>query len=253
MFAALLLAMGVMLGLGGLSAGGEGGSAEGGDDPEALKGSAQDDEIDGGGGSDLIIGFNGDDLLFGGQGNDWMFGMDGDDSIDAGYDNDVVSGGAGADTIDAGAGDDFVESAGILDEEAMETSAGSARSFGDIAFLYKFDNPADAGDVVSLGDGDDTVVAGGADTVTGGNGADEFALGDWASGEPPVVITDFDPDEDVVTYGFEAGRAEPVFKTVLNPISGDAEIMADNEIFAIIRNAGPEFDPVQIVTRSYSR
>jgi len=76
---AILLAMGVLLGLGGLSIGGEGGSAEGSDDPEALLGSDGDDTIRGGGGSDLVVGFAGDDLLSGDGGNDWIhWGLNGD-------------------------------------------------------------------------------------------------------------------------------------------------------------------------------
>ncbi|MFD1511403.1 calcium-binding protein [Lacimonas salitolerans] len=249
---AILLAMGVLLGLGGLSIGGEGGSAEGSDDPEALLGSDGDDTIRGGGGSDLVVGFAGDDLLSGDGGNDWIFGLNGADTITGGDGNDVISGGRGADVIYAGAGDDFVESAGILDDGALTTSVKGARTFGDVAFLYDFSRGYDEGDIIDLGPGNDTVVAGAGDTITTGGGSDEIALGDWSRGGAPVVITDFDPDQDVITYAHETSRAEPVFETFVNPISGDAELTADGEVFAVIRNAGPEFEPVQILRRSYA-
>lgn len=255
MIAAILLAMGMLFGLTGLMQGDSGadGSATGGDDPEVLRGGDGDDVIDGGGGSDLILGYGGNDQLIGGPGNDWIFGNQGNDLIEGGAGNDVISGGAGIDTVSGGDGNDFVESAGILDESALLSSVRTATSFGDIRFAYRFDNPADAGDMVDLGDGNDTVVAGGADTVTGGAGRDAFALGDWASGQPPVTITDFDPDEDVITYAHAASTSAPVFKTLVNPLSGEARLSANGEVFAIIRNAGTDFQPVQIITRSYVR
>lgn len=249
---AILMAMGLLLGLGGLVSAGDGGSATGGEDAEALKGSEGDDTILGGGGSDLLVGYGGDDQLAGDAGNDWIFGLDGTDTITGGAGNDVISGGDGVDMIDAGAGDDFVESAGILDDAALLQSVNGARTFGDIAFLYDFSKGSDDGDVVDLGNGNDTVVAGADDTITTGDGADEIATGDWSRGQAPVLITDFDPDEDVITYAHENGRTEPVFETFVNPVSGHAELIADGEVFAIVRNAGPEFDPVQIVRRTYA-
>lgn len=249
---AILVAMGVLLGLGGLGLGDEGGSATGSDDPEALKGSEEDDTIRGGGGSDLLVGFAGDDLLAGDAGNDWIFGLDGQDTISGGTGNDIISGGRGADVIDAGAGNDFVETAGLLDDDALQVSIKGARSFGDIAFLYDFSRGPEAGDLIDLGDGDDTVVAGADDTITTGDGTDEIALGDWYSGGKPVVITDFDPEQDVITYAHENSRSEPVFKTFVNPLNGDAELSADGEIFAIIRKAGADFEPVQILPRRYA-
>ena len=252
MIAALLMAMGVLLGLGGFSLGDEGGTATGSDDPDALKGSGEDDTIDGGGGSDLLVGYGGDDLLRGGDGNDWIFGLDGADTISGAAQNDVISGGDGSDVILAGAGDDFVESAGILDDAALKSSVKGAQNFGDVAFLYDFGQPVDAGDTVDLGDGDDTVVAGANDTITTGDGADKVALGDWSSGQGPVIITDFDPGKDVITYAHDTTRAAPVFETILNPLTGDAALQADGETFAIIKNAGPDFEPVEILRRSYA-
>lgn len=252
MIAAMLMAMGVLFGLSGLVPDEGETTVEGGDDAEALTGRDSDDSLSGGGGSDLLLGYGGDDTLSGGSGNDWLFGLDGDDLITGGAQDDVISGGYGADTLYGGDGDDFVESAGVLDDDALTGSAAGARSFGDLAFLYDFDQPGDAGDVVDLGDGDDTVVAGGADTVTTGEGADEIALGDWYRGQPPVTITDFDPRSDIVTYAHDRAGAAPVFETYLNPLSGDAELRADGEVFAIIRNAGAGFEPVEILRRSYA-
>lgn len=251
MIIALLMAMGLLAGLSGVMGNEEGGSAEGSDAAEALKGSDQDDTIMAGGGSDLIVGFDGNDLLDGQDGNDWIFGLDGNDQIDGGTGNDVISGGAGADTLTGGAGNDFMESAGIVNEETLLASVKSAKNFGDIAFVYDFDRAPEDGDLVDMGAGDDSIVAGGGDTVTGGSGADEFALGDWGSGQPPVVITDYTPGEDVITFAHDAARPDPVFESYVNPVSGDAELHADGELFLIVRGAGPDFSPAQIVQRSY--
>lgn len=252
MIAAILVAMGLIFGLSGLTDTDASGTAQGTDDPEALKGGDGGDTVDGGGGSDLLAGFGGDDILSGAAGNDWLFGMDGADTLIGGPGNDVISGGAGSDVIDAGAGDDFVETAGLLDEEALVASLQTAKGFGDIAFLYDFDAALGSGDRVSLGGGDDTIVAGGGDTITAGAGADEIALGDWASGQPPVVITDFNPDEDVIAYAHDRALPAPTFSTLVNPVTGDAELRADGQVFALIQNAGPDFQPVQIIRRSYA-
>ena len=81
MIAAVLMAMGMLLGLGGLSIGEGETTLEGGDDPEALTGSDGDDSLSGGGGSDLLLGHGGNDSLSGGTGNDWLFGGEGADQF----------------------------------------------------------------------------------------------------------------------------------------------------------------------------
>ncbi|SDH98052.1 calcium-binding protein [Lutimaribacter saemankumensis] len=252
MIAAVLMAMGMLLGLGGLSIGEGETTLEGGDDPEALTGSDGDDSLSGGGGSDLLLGHGGDDSLSGGTGNDWLFGLEGDDLINGGPGNDVISGGYGSDTINGGGGDDFVESAGLLDDPALLQSAGTADDFGDLAFLYDFDQPGDTGDVIDLGPGDDTVVAGSDDTVTTGDGSDTIAMGDWHRGDAPVVITDFDPASDLITFAHDRAGPAPVFETFVNPLSGDAELRADGETFAVIRGAGADFQAVEVLRKSYA-
>lgn len=252
MIGAMLMAMGLLLGLSVIDIGDDGGAAEGSDDPEALKGGDGDDDLYGAGGPDLLVGYEGDDTLGGGSGNDWIFGLDGNDNISGGTENDVISGGSGADTITGGAGNDFVESAGILDEQALLASVKTAKDFGDITFDYDYSTPEETGDTIELGDGDDTIVAGAADIITTGNGQDQIAAGDWSSGQPPLVITDFDARQDVITYAYDRDAGEPVFQTVLNQANGTAEIYADGELFAIIQNVDPSFEPVEIATRNYA-
>jgi len=113
--------------------------------------------------------------------------------------------------------------------------------------------PADAGDQIDLGPGDDTIVAGPGDTVITGTGNDEVALGDWSLGDDPVVVEDFDEQEDVITFAYASGTTEPEIEMTLNAQTGDAELRADGALFLIVRDAGPDFQIAQIDIRTYGR
>lgn len=219
------------------------------DGSDRIEGGETDDTLAGGGGADLLVAGGGDDTISGGDGTDWIFAGDGDDVISGGDGDDVILPGSGADRVDAGAGDDFIEAADLVDVAALNASLDTARSFADIVFAYAFDAVADAGDSIDAGAGNDTIVAGPDDTVTGGDGADEIATGDWGQDGPPVVVIDFDPDEDILTYTYREGTAAPTMTTATDPDSGDVTVLADGWPAAVLRNLPLGYDPNRVVVK----
>lgn len=69
-----------------------------------LSGSAQADYIFGGGADDVLQGNDGNDVLRGGAGGDDLRGNSGNDQLDGGDNNDTLDGGVGSDTLSGGAG-----------------------------------------------------------------------------------------------------------------------------------------------------
>jgi trimeric autotransporter adhesin len=176
---------------------------------DIIAGGAGNDTADGGGGTDAIDGGIGDDVLFGGEDNDVIVGGEGNDSLsaasasftpgghgndslDGGLGDDTLSGGSGNDTLIGGDGDDVAFGADGAD--VMSGGAGNDHLAG-----------ADGNDVLDGGAGNDTITAAGGfdfsiDTSTGGPGADEFVVR-WQFSNPANVITDFTPDEDLLSLG----------------------------------------------------
>jgi Ca2+-binding RTX toxin-like protein len=74
----------------------------GGDDRDALNGTAQDDLISGRAGNDDLAGGAGNDVIDGGEGNDLLAGGAGDDLLNGGPGQDRLFGGAGADLFRMG-------------------------------------------------------------------------------------------------------------------------------------------------------
>jgi Ca2+-binding RTX toxin-like protein len=128
-------------------------------------------------GDDSLNGGAGDDSVTGGQGDDSLYGNEGDDSLDGGAGDDQLLGGAGADNLDGGAGNDTIWG---------QSETGDDREL----------------DFLNGGAGDDTLVLGAGDYCNGGEGSDSFTLLDINAGDPPMQITDFNPQEDslVVIY-----------------------------------------------------
>jgi hypothetical protein len=111
-----------------------------------LEGSARRDTLDGGPGGERIAGRGGNDRLRGGDGDDCLDGGNGNDRLEGGRGSDRVNGGAGADSLDPGPGVDNV--------------AGGAGN----DFVAARDG---ARDMVSCGNGRDTVQADRVDGVRG--------------------------------------------------------------------------------------
>lgn len=225
---------------------------EGGDGADGFAGSDGDDTFNGGGGNDLLAGLDGDDLLLGAKGNDWLLGFDGADHLSGGPGSDVLIGGQGADVLIGGAGDDFIESANLVDESALQTSLQGIQRISDVVFQYDMTQSPDSGDTVDMGDGNDTVVAGDDDTLTGGEGADEFALGDWISGDAPVEITDFNTAEDVLSFVYNGDGPPPDLTVERDSQTGIATLRADGEPVAILRNSAPDFSMQNVVLGRYA-
>ncbi len=225
---------------------------EGGEGDDGFAGSDGDDSFAGGAGNDLLVGLEGDDTLSGDAGNDWIIGLEGTDQISGGAGSDVLIGGSGTDQIIGGTGDDFIESANLVDETALRESLDGIQRLSDVIFRYDMTQSPDTGDRVDMGAGDDTVVAGDHDTVTGGDGADEFALGDWVSGESPVEITDFDTAEDVLSFVYDSDGPAPELTIERDQATGLATLRADGEPVAILRNAAPDFSLQNVVIGRYA-
>jgi Ca2+-binding RTX toxin-like protein len=225
---------------------------EGGDGPDGFAGSEGDDTFNGGGGNDLLVGLEGDDLLSGAGGNDWLIGLEGADRLSGGPGSDVLIGGDGADDLTGGSGDDFIETANLVDEAALNTSLQGIERISDVVFQYDMTQSPDNGDTVDMGDGNDTVVAGDSDILTGGEGADEFALGDWISGDAPVEITDFDTAEDVLSFVYDGDGPPPDLTIERNSQTGVATLRADGEPVALLPNSAPDFSMQNVVIGRYA-
>ncbi len=152
----------------------------GSEEADMLLGEDGDDVLSGAAGDDVLFGGKGDDRLEGGLGDDWLTGGAGNDVLHGDAGHDVLSGGAGSDMLDGGDGHDILESR----EDAT-------------------------GDILIGGAGDDLINAGIGDELTGGAGADTFSVVESAG----AVITDFDPEEDVLEVAYDT--VPPTLSTAL--------------------------------------
>ena len=207
---------------------------------ESIAGRAGNDEIDGRGGNDRLFGDDGNDsilggsgfdLVSGGDGNDLLTGADGNDTVFGGEGNDAILEGRGADSISGGGGNDV-----LLTSRFDLHPSGAIRADVDTG-----------GDAVNGGAGDDLILFGRDDTVTGGDGADEFFAGRWLETTEPATITDFEPGEDQIVYGFNPEDGPPPRFSVFNQENedggSDAIVLADGvEVLRVLDQDG-QFDP----------
>ncbi|MCT4558320.1 MAG: hypothetical protein N4A61_09710 [Pelagimonas sp.] len=179
----LILGLGpfVLLGASQFGDSDDGDDAEPTDDPDTpdpegtqaddlLRGSDAADTLEGLQGDDTLVGRGGDDTLSGGEGADLLFGGEGNDTLSGGTGTDTLSGGAGADALYGG-------------------SDGSEDGTGDF---------------LDGGEGDDQIVLDENDIGTGGAGEDRFYL------RASAVVTDFDPQDDVLIVAHDGGDAPTV-------------------------------------------
>ncbi|WP_168651240.1 S-layer family protein [Dolichospermum sp. UHCC 0352] len=141
-----------------------------------LRGYSGDDKLIGGEGNDDIAGGDGNDLIRGGDGNDTLKGEGGNDEIEGGDGNDTIDGGTGRHVIRGGTGNDTVVSAKAGDsidgEEGNDTLQSLDLSSLDVDLVLdlrateqvsgdnntrinNFENISS----VTLGSGDDTIIA----------------------------------------------------------------------------------------------
>ena len=155
-------------------------------------------------------------------------------------------------TISKHSGNDFVEAANIVDQSALQTSIDNASSFADLNFEYDLPNTSDEGDIIDLGEGDDTAVIGSDDTLTAGAGADEISIGDWISPNAPAKITDFDPQEDLLLFSYDSTTAAPEISLFHNETTNTTEVRADNSIIATLDNPIGEVSLSNIKVNTYA-
>lgn len=139
-----------------------------------------DDLIYGGTGDDTIFGQGGDDTLHGNEGDDVIDGGPGDDLIYGGPGNDTIYGGPGNDTIYGGDGRDVVED--LEGDNVIDTSSEAGIfALPDRGYpgLFPADSdPNDDRDMVTTGDGNDSITTGDdADTIVSGGGNDTINSG----------------------------------------------------------------------------
>lgn len=161
-------------------------------------------------GDDSGFGGAGNDSVLGGTGEDVLEGQAGDDLVDGGSGNDVLNGGGGADDLEGGAGNDTL-SGGLAAEADTEV------------------------DFLNGGYGDDHLRLGAGDFGNGGQGADTFALQDFAPGQTVVQITDFDPAEDQLVVMYDA-VLHPAPQLTLGMGDGATILMLDGVPLASLTN-----------------
>lgn len=218
-------------------------------DTDTLEGSAGDDLEEIEGGADTMEGAAGDDTM----------PADPDDEMTVDGGEDTTTGGMDEDTLTAGEEGDMLQAA-----SAADTVTGTA---GDDQILGFDTASADGGDAaeldtgadVLLGEaGNDTITGNDGDEITGGSGEDVIeVLGLDRMGESAVVVTDFDPEEDVlilvdrsgeeVTLGSDGSDAAFDPDTVVGIRSaeegGSTEVLYDDEVIALLR--GTEIETLQ--------
>jgi Ca2+-binding RTX toxin-like protein len=179
-------------------------------------------------GNDVIYGYGGDDYIDGGGGNDQLFGGDGSDTLIGGAGDDFLYGGPRGsnyqDILTGGTGSDvFLLS---YNDAATDNSASFwAQFFGkmgqDIANNVAKNAIQDA--VKAVGTGIVTGILASALGPIGGDLAGLFVslVEDLLAGPPPqskqdvMVVTDFDPREDVLVLPIQ-GSTEGLTATVVS-------------------------------------
>lgn len=181
-------------------------SLNGDDGDDAISGGAGDDSLTGGAGADLLHADAGNDLLDGGADADTLQGCEGDDTLSGGDAADSLIGGEGEDSLQGDAGDDALD--GGFGNDLLTGGAGSDTLDGgagdDSIWGQTEDDPDTSLDFLNGGAGDDTLMLGAGDYGNGGSGADTFHLLDIGANDPPMQITDFNPQEDALVVMYDA-------------------------------------------------
>lgn len=224
-----------------------------------LIGGSGDDEIFARESGDIVEGRDGDDRIFGHEGDDALVGGEGDDFIRGGSGDDAILDHEGSDTIYGDAGNDSIIATSAIDgEELVHLSrdfvSGGGTTAEDLLSLYNFATDSDdEGDTIYAGLGDDAVIAGDDDVVSLGEGNDTIGVGDWMDeNDEAVVVTDFNPAEDTLVYSHDGQGALPSLS--LQTAGDEALLFADNHLVARIEGVGTSLSlaDISIVERSSS-
>lgn len=195
---------------------------DGGADDDALNGGAGDDSLNAGMGADLLHGGAGDDGLAGGGNEDSLFGCDGNDNLAGGDAADALAGGSGNDTLAGDAGDDALDGGDGCDLQTggagSDTLDGGAGN--DTIWGQRDGEDDNAPDFLNGGADDDTLLLGAGDYGNGGAGTDSFQLLDIGADDPPMQITDFNPQEDALVVMYDANTHPDPRLTMQTSASG---------------------------------
>lgn len=233
---------------------------EGTENAEMMVGADAGSEISALGGDDVIEANGGDDTIDAGEGNDTVDAGEGNDSVAGGTGDDVVSLGAGDDTYgdfartpaqqETMAGDDVVNGGAGQDKIVDHFGANYLRGGTGHDFIDARDGSQSAGeDTVVGGWGNDVMLIDDGDTATGGQGEDYFDL--WIDENDvgrAVTITDFDPEEDVLSIfiGRSAEQDVPEITLDYDDTTNVATVLFDDVVVAkvldIDRTAFPNID-----------
>lgn len=198
-------------------------SGEAGDD--IIFGGAGNDVLSSGAGLDVLFGEGGNDSLTGGPGINLLSGDDGDDTIEGGDDFNAIFGGRGADLLIGGASGDLIDGGMLPTDVDLSDVLEAPNSISTLDDARP--------DTLQGGDGDDWLFVGAGDQASGGAGADTFNLVEPASDEV-AVLTDFDPDEDLLTVQFDP---EGMSQLTVVDQGEDAQIVVDGEVWALVQGA----------------
>ncbi|UWQ60168.1 hypothetical protein K3722_08560 [Leisingera caerulea] len=222
------------------------------EETDDISGTEGDDTVFAREGTDILDGNGGNDRLFGQDGEDVLVGGDGNDFLRGGSDPDLIVDGTGSDTIygDLG-GDLIVSTSAIGSDQAVQ----AARDYialedpDDEIFLeldWSTDTDSDP-DEIYAGYGDDAVIAGDGDIVSLGEGADSLFVGDWIDADDDAVtVTDFNTSEDVLVYSHDGQGPLPEFSITRDDDGtgeglGSALVFADGILIARLSGAGGSF------------
>ena len=169
-------------------------------------------------------GSGGYDSVDGGNGSDSLFGK---------FGNDTLVGGLGKDTLGGGSGDDLL-------------IAGQNGSFASLKV-------EDGGDILLVGEGDDTLVGGGLDILNGGSGKDTYQILDDES-TSSAKIKDYEAGSDTIEILYDpnalaSDKNSPALSVVLgeDDDSGarDVHIFFDGNLVAIVQGAEKDIDDIR--------
>ncbi|QIZ79222.1 hypothetical protein HFZ77_01405 [Thalassovita gelatinovora] len=196
-----------------------------------------------------VIGGNGNDTVSTGLGDDLVHLGDGynlwreDDT--ASYDPGLMS---DNDTVEGGfAEPGYHNSDYLISRFGSDSLSGYGGNDNISALDYEHDNTGtsleNAPDTLNGGSGDDRLYADDGDQITAGDGADEIYINvetDPREGDAePVVITDFNTDEDVLIVTGNTFDAS-VVRTVAVPESNGYTLTAHGVPFAVLENVSAD-------------
>jgi Ca2+-binding RTX toxin-like protein len=230
---------------------------------DTLNGLDGADDLWGGEGEDVLNGGAGADILQGNDGADELNGQDGNDSLIRHHDNDSLRGGQGDDTLIGGIGDDSLSGgqgndqlSGVMGNDTLTGRLGQDVIFGDRGddWIDGTESGQDATEDTAVdqqdflnGGGNDTLLAGAGDVVTLGLGQDTMILGSVNAGKTAANIIGFDRQLDKILITYPAAAQEiPVVS--LRPNEDNpalTQILVDGSVLATM-NTVTDFNAADI-------